>query len=135
MLLQWVIRKQEVDGIRYFSVRTPSDVRHIYGHSNLVFPARTYSSSGHCVYLSKKFCLTEPISWELLEATNLGEKRVLPDQSPNRFAFVQAGRDLQLSYSQTAFSLIEDKLEEIGKRPNCSRSVSEIDSKAASASS
>jgi hypothetical protein len=133
MLLQWVTRKLEVDGIRYFSVRTPSGGPYVYAHSNLVFPARTYSSSGYCEYLSKKFSLTVPISWELLEATNLGEKRVLPDQSPNRFAFVQASRDLLLGYSQTAFSVIEDKLEEIEKRPNCSRSVSEAEANLANA--
>lgn len=134
MLLQWVTRKERVDGIRYFSARTPSGAAYVYAHSNLVFPARTYSGRGHCAYLSKMFLLTEPISWELLEATNLGEKRALPDQSPNRYAFVQAGRDLLLGYSQTAFSLVEDKLEEIEKRPNCSRSVSATDGGATSAS-
>ena len=72
-----------------------------------------YSSSGFCEFQRKKFSLTEPISWELLEATNLGEKTDLPDQSPNRFAFVQVSRDLQLSYSQSVFSLFEDKLDEI----------------------
>jgi hypothetical protein len=123
MLLQWVISKREVDGIRYFSVRTPSGAPYIYAHSNLVFPARTYSGSGYCAYLREKFCLTEPISWELLEAANLGEKNVLPLRSPNRFAFVQASRDIQLGYSQTTFSLIEDKLEEIENKPNCSRTV------------
>lgn len=125
MLLQWVIRNNaEVDGIRYFSVRTPSSGRpYVHAHSNLVFPARTCASSGYCEFLRKVFFLTEPISWELLEATNLGDNSAIPYQSPNRFAFVQASRDLKLSYSQTAFSLVEDKLEEIEKRPNCSRAV------------
>lgn len=46
-LLQWVVREKQVDGIRYFSVRTPPKGRHIYAHSNLVLPTRTYSRSGH----------------------------------------------------------------------------------------
>jgi hypothetical protein len=123
MLLQWVIKNKNVDGIRYFSVRTPAQGRHIYAHSNLVFPTRTYSASGHCVYLKRKFSLTEPISWELLEATNFGERIGIVDRSANPFAFVQANRDLVLGYSQTTFAKIEEKLEHIESMQNYSRAV------------
>lgn len=122
-LLQWVVKGQSLDGIRYFSVRTPPKGRHIYAHSNLVLPTRTYSKSGVCSHLRKRFHLTAPISWELLEAINLGEQIPDANASANPFAFVQANQDLPLGYSQTTFSRIEKKLEQIESMGGCSREV------------
>jgi len=122
MLLQWVMNIGMVDGIRYFSARMPSKGLHVIAHSNCVFPALLSAKKGHCDQLRQKFTLTEPISWELLNAMNLGEV-LHADQSPNEFAFIQMNKDLLLGYSQTHFSSVESKLAEIEIRPGCSRSL------------
>ena len=120
ILLQWAMTQGAVDGIRYFSSRMPSNGLHLIAHSNCVFPVRVSSARGHCNHLRKLFALTEPVSWELLSATNFGEGNRV-DSSPNRFAFIQMNKDLSLGYSQTHFASIESKLAEIESRPGCSR--------------
>jgi hypothetical protein len=45
MLLQWVCDEQKVDGIRYFSTRTP---RGGFPYYNFAFPARVIKSEGRC---------------------------------------------------------------------------------------
>jgi hypothetical protein len=121
LLLQWVAQGGRVDGIRYFSARMPSQGIHILAHSNCVFPVRTISFKGHCAELTKEFALTEPLSWEALTAINFGPPPVITNKSSNNFSFIQMNKDLVLGYSQTAFSEVETKLEQVEARPNCSR--------------
>jgi hypothetical protein len=109
ILLQWVIQQPNLDGIRYFSARSPSKGLQFLGHSNSVFPVREVAPEGQCAYLKEKFTLTEPILWELLTATNLGSRTIAGDP-PNAFAWIQVNTDLPLAYSQTAFSDVESKL-------------------------
>jgi hypothetical protein len=121
LLLQWVAQEGRVDGIRYFSVRTPTHGNHLLAHSNCVFPVKTVSFKGHCTELAKIFALTQPISWETLTAVNFGTRSFITNKDSNAFAPIKLNNDLDLQYSQTDFSTIEMKLEEVEARPNCSR--------------
>ena len=102
-LLQWVAQEGRVDGIRYFSVRTPTVGNHLLAHSNCVFPVKTVSSKGHCTELKKVFALTEPISWEALTAVNFGTRSLITHKDSNAFAPIKLNKDLDLQYSQTDF--------------------------------
>lgn len=123
LLLQWVAQEGQVDGIRYFSVRTPTQGNHLHAHSNCVFPVKSVSFQGHCTELKKTFALTEPISWEALTAVNFGTRSIITNKDSNAFAPIKLNRDLDLQYSQTDFFQIEMKLEEVEARPNCSRTI------------
>jgi hypothetical protein len=123
LLLQWVAQEGRVDGIRYFSVRTPTHGHHLHAHSNCVFPVKTVSREGHCAELRRVFALTEPLSWEALTAINFGIPSAITNKDPNAFAPIQLNRDLDLQYSQTDFFHIEKKLEQVEARPNCSRII------------
>ena len=121
LLLQWVAQENNVDGIRYFSARMPSEGMHILAHSNCVFPVKIIAFCGHCAQLRREFALTEPLSWEALTATNLGSSSIITNRSSNAFAPIQMNRDLLLQYSQTAFFEVEMKLEKIEATSNHSR--------------
>ena len=123
LLLQWVAQEGRVDGIRYFSARMPSKGNHILAHSNCVFPVKTNLVKGHCTELKKAFALTEPLSWEVLTATNLGSPRVVTNRSSNAFAPVQMSDDILLQYSQTAFFDVEMQLEQIEGTKDYSRVI------------
>lgn len=123
LLLQWVAQEARVDGIRYFSVRTPTQGNHLLAHSNCVFPVKTVSFKGHCAELKKVFALTEPISWEALTAVDFGTRSIITNKDSNAFAPIKLNRDLDLQYSQTDFFKNEVKLEEVEARPNCSRAM------------
>jgi hypothetical protein len=123
LFLQWVAQESQVDGIRYFSVRTPTEGNHLLAHSNCVFPVKTVSVRGHCAELKRTFALTEPISWEALTAVNFGDRQVITNRDSNAFAPIKLNKDLDLEYSQTDFFKIEIKLEEVESKPNCSRTM------------
>jgi hypothetical protein len=116
LLLQWVAEEGLVDGIRYFSVRTPTQGNHLRGHSNCVFPVKTISVQGHCAELKKTFALTDPISWEVLTALSLRTRSIITRKDLNAFAPIKINTDLDLQYSQTDFFQIELKLEAIEER-------------------
>jgi hypothetical protein len=109
LLLQWVTKDEEVDGIRYFSTR--SLLQDYYINANCVFPARVINRKGYCSRLKNKFHLTTPLSWEILQMLNL----------PNRFqsgpsnskASVKLNNDGFAHYSNTGFYLAEGRLGEI----------------------
>jgi hypothetical protein len=123
LLLQWVAQEGQVDGIRYFSVRTPTKGLHLLAHSNYVFPVKSISVKGHCAELKQTFALTEPVSWEALIAVNFGDRPVITRKDSNAFAPIKLNDDLSLQYSQTDFFKIEMKLGEIEQRLNCSRTM------------
>jgi hypothetical protein len=123
LLLQWVAQEGRVDGIRYFSVRTPTEGNHLLAHSNCVFPVKMMSVRGHCAELKKTFALTEPISWEALTAVHFGDRPIITNRDSNAFAPIKLNKDLDLQYSQTDFFMIEIKLEEVERKPNCSRTM------------
>ena len=64
LILQWVMKNSEWDGIRYFSARwTPPDDR-LRASVNYVFPARwPFHKKKWSKRLAKKFAWTSPIAW------------------------------------------------------------------------
>jgi hypothetical protein len=119
LLLQWVTKGQVVDGIRYFSTRTaPLDT---FAHVNCVFPAREISHSGQCSYLKRKFHLTAPISWEILQS--YAEPDSFVSGPANFLASVKLSDDLTVQYVRTGFYQAEAKLGAIERYANMSKPV------------
>ncbi|MBZ5663065.1 MAG: hypothetical protein LAO30_00535 [Acidobacteriia bacterium] len=116
ILLQWVTKEQKVDGIRYFSTRTSPEDADVWAHSSCVFPARNVSSSGHCSYLRKKFHLTAPFSWELLQFLDINEPYY---GLSNAQAVIKMSDDYRAFYSNTGFFMAERKLGVIENRGFC----------------
>ncbi|MDO7851595.1 RES domain-containing protein [Hymenobacter convexus] len=66
LLLQYVTKHKEVDGIMFPSTKVNYDNLHLVPAYNYVFPVRTtYNKSGFCPDLEATFYLTEPTSTEL----------------------------------------------------------------------
>jgi len=121
ILLQWVTQEQRVDGIRYFSTRTPSQNADVWAHYSCVFPARKVASAGHCSYLKSKFHLTAPISWEMIETFDGNASHVLGPS--NGFAVVNLSNDFRVQYNSTGFFKAEEKLGWIEGLPDLSGPV------------
>lgn len=74
MILQWVMRHGDCDGVCYFSTNVRGTARrHPLPLCNLVFPAKRIEPSGRCVHLCDVFKMTEPYGWELLRAISVGD--------------------------------------------------------------
>ncbi len=72
LLLQWLRDEAiNIDGIRYFSMRVHQTAQASRLAINYVFPVRTDSASGHCDQLKRRFTLTLPIPWNILEGVDL----------------------------------------------------------------
>jgi hypothetical protein len=72
LLLQWLRDEAfKIDGIRYFSMRVHQTSQAPRLAINYVFPVRTDASTGHCNELKKRFTLTLPVPWNLLEGVDL----------------------------------------------------------------
>jgi hypothetical protein len=107
LILQWITDNSDpdVDGIAYSSVSCRTHVDYPAGIANFVFPAKEMRDSGQCPRLCRKFAMTAPIAWHLLERV------MLPSHPP--FA---AAMKLELipgsptCYSDTAFCELEGKL-------------------------
>lgn len=70
-LLQWVRQNKNIDGIKYFSVRTNISSEHdLSKFANYAFPVKETKSIGLCENLVKSFSITEPVSWEMLTLAN-----------------------------------------------------------------
>jgi hypothetical protein len=122
LLLQWVAQENGFDGLRYFSVWTPTRGMHLFGHSNCVFPVKKVSFKGHCPELTKAFAFTAPISWEALTAVDLGSSSFITNEDSNASAQIQLNSDLpDFEYFRTTFFTTELKLKDVEARPNCSR--------------
>jgi hypothetical protein len=120
LLLQWVTQEQKVDGIRYFSTKTMPEDADPYAHYSCVFPSKMVASSGHCSYLKKKFYLTAPISWDLLQTVDIREMYFGPS---NASATVKLSEDFRAFYNSTEFFTAERKLGVVETRPGLSGPV------------
>jgi hypothetical protein len=116
LLLQWVTKAQKVDGIRYFSTRISEQAMDFYINTNCVFPAREITNEGHCSYLKRKFNLTAPIPWEILQNLDLQNRAVFGPA--NNQGGVKVADDFVVAYVNTGFFRVESNLgliEEEGK--------------------
>ena len=70
-LLQWVTFEKDVDGIKYFSVKSNSNNKDDYPQfMNYVFPPKKIDDGNYCSHLRKSFKLTDPISLEIFKITD-----------------------------------------------------------------
>ena len=106
LLLQWVRDSREIDGIRYMSThinnRIINNKDKIF---NMVFPVKTNQLNGLCPNLASQFEITDPVSWQILQATHSGqvflynkeELNIYDEKIPN-FSII-ANREYPYSYS------------------------------------
>jgi hypothetical protein len=118
LLLQWVTKAQRVDGIRYFSTRTPPGAD---PHTNCAFPAREIAASGRCSYLRSKFHLTDPIAWSILREVEAGGPSKLGPSNDSRS--IRLTNDVSFYYLRTGFFQAELTLCSIEEMPNASKVV------------
>lgn len=96
---------EDVDGIRYFSMNTDDDIPSLLIHNNFVFPVKQSKPTGQCDILKRKFFLTEPASWQLL---NLIYEE--PEYPLTSDAYIQLVRGIDTRYRSTDFAKIEARL-------------------------
>jgi hypothetical protein len=118
LLLQWVTKEQRVDGIRYFSTRTPPGGD---PHTNCAFPAREIAASGRCSYLRRKFHLTDPIAWSILREVDAGAQVFIGPS--NQMRSIKLTDNVNFYYPRTGFFQAEVTLCSIEGMPNASRAV------------
>jgi len=70
-LLQWVTYENDVDGIKYYSIKAnPYNKEDFSKFTNYVFPPKQMDHGDYCNHLKKSFKLTDPISPEILNITD-----------------------------------------------------------------
>lgn len=70
-LLQWVTFNKEVDGIKYFSVKSnPYNKEDFSQYTNYVFPPKEMTLGNYCNHLKRSFKLTDPISFEVFKTVD-----------------------------------------------------------------
>jgi len=111
ILLQWITKEHQFDGVCYFSMHVPAVVPGAtLVPCNLVFPARTSYPNGRCTYLRELFRMSEPHPWEVLRAVHAGEG-VLGAAPPGfDFEFLEGKPE---PYYATEFGKIETTLNRI----------------------
>jgi hypothetical protein len=70
-LLQWVTYENDVDGIKYFSVKSISFNNEEYSKfTNYVLPPKKVGFGNYCEHLRQSFKLSDPVSLELITMTD-----------------------------------------------------------------
>ena len=116
-LLQWVRQNKNIDGIKYFSVRTNINSEHdLSKFANYAFPVKETKPSGLCENLTKSFSITEAVSWEMLTLANpdivLHDKEKFAKASlklgfDNMGAYLELIKGKETIYWRTIFGKIE----------------------------
>ena len=118
LLMQWVLNKDYLDGIKYLSTRSIQSNAPLYKRFfdtpiNYAIPVKKIASKGYCEVLSKNFTLTEPISWEQLNITNPYRNTIIPvvekENRIRRQKYPLMGNK-DRNYDKSAFGLLEDEL-------------------------
>jgi hypothetical protein len=117
MLMQWIMTKEDIDGIKYFSTKVNQSsysLHNLEGFTNFAIPVRSVEKSGHCKILSKSFGLTEPITWDLLniiDPLQISNKINVEDKLPVppilQFKLIN---EKPIYYPNTAFGKLEHEL-------------------------
>ncbi len=62
LLMEWISRNEDIDGIKYFSSKIESDpIDFRASFTNIAIPVRSNNTSGYCDTLSEKISITDPI--------------------------------------------------------------------------
>lgn len=110
MVLQWITKNEEFDGLCYFSTHVSAVTNFPLPTSNFVFPAQNVVSNGRCSKLCKSFKMTDPVSWQVLSAVNVGEGMFGEDVPMYYFDFFDGIEEL---YSNTDFGEVESKINKL----------------------
>jgi len=123
LLLQWVRQTKDIDGIKYFSVRTNFSSEHDFSEwANYAFPVKESKSQGLCDSLTKSFSVTEPVSWEMLTLANPDivlhsdhkfEKVGLKLGFDNMGAYLEFVKGKETIYWRTIFGKIEIEMADL----------------------
>lgn len=70
LLLQWA-RRNNFDGIRYFSTKIPAYISDPRAQVNYVFPAQSLARSGLCGILRQAFASSVAVSWQAAQVAPL----------------------------------------------------------------
>lgn len=107
LLLQWVQSEPGFDGIRYFSTRIAQYVDDPTPAANYVFPVKQSKPAGFCDELSKKFLLTRPLSWQILDSFAF----TFPEPTPKVPEWpLKINADVEVPYWKTEFWNCEAKI-------------------------
>jgi hypothetical protein len=122
-LLQWVRQNKNIDGIKYFSVRTNISSEHdLSKFANYAFPVKETKSNGLCENLAQSFSITEPVSWEMLTLANpdivLHDKEKFAKAATklgfdNMGAYLELVKGKETIYWRTIFGKIEIEMADI----------------------
>lgn len=123
-LLQWIVNQNEVDGIRYFSNRIIGKTFPIVlgSEANIVIPIKTSADSGYCEKLVSKIKLTNPISWQLIDISNItdiinpegksAENNIVGIKTLKPF-YIDVLNGFPSLYSKTKFGIMEEILKKM----------------------
>lgn len=111
LILQWVTKERKVDGIRYFSTRTATQMN-FYVNVNYVFPTRDIKPNGRCSTLRRKVHLMTPVLWAMMDLIKDPRDRTafLPGTLDNRVGLVEFSESMKYSYFDTKFYDLEKRL-------------------------
>ena len=107
LLLQWIRNESDFDGVCYFSTRTAQYLSPATPATNYVFPVKTKSAVGLCQELTRRFELTTPMAWPILQNSDMLE-RDRPSGPPNWSLVIN--KNVRIAYGKTAFYSCERKL-------------------------
>ena len=106
LLLQWLRNKAKgIDGLRYFSTHVEQSSFAPWLAINYVFPVKTQAHDGYCAELTKKFELTLPVPWILLDGIELKTMGTQRTDTP-----YVLNPELLLNYDDTVFKKLEDRI-------------------------
>jgi hypothetical protein len=111
LILQWITNNDDpdIDGIAFSSVRCRTHVTYPASIANLVFPAKEIAPSGYCARLRRKFAMTEPVAWHLLEGVQFGFRAPFAAEVP-----LELIPGVRTRYLDTTFGEVEGRLCSLG---------------------
>ena len=104
LILQWVRKNDNINGIAYLSIDLDSKNIDPYLCINYVFPAID-TSDEICSYLNNIFLLTDPIRCDVIQNDMMGFHSVSPSLSHRKFG------KRQILYEYTIYGIIEQYLQ------------------------
>jgi hypothetical protein len=111
IVLQWITKKEDLDGIVYFSTHVEGVTKdHIWPPCNIVLPGREIKPQGRCSKLRRLFKMTTAHPWELLRAVNVGEGSPGGAMPMFDFEFIDG---YQERYGDTEFGNVQYKLNKL----------------------
>jgi hypothetical protein len=112
LLLQWITKEHDFDGVCYFSTHVPQVTNHPIKTSNFVFPVKSVKGEGRCQFLRELFGMTDPKPWQLLRAVTLAGQIRPIDVPEGHFEFIEG---VEEAYAGSDFGDVEMKLNRLAQ--------------------